>query len=275
MTVFSLLLPLPMLLMQVGIDPRGGGVPGLPPELRDRPPRGAAQEARVANRPAIDVCLDTAKSDPAKARALAEEWVSRTSGAQKATGYHCLGVAAGNAGDWAGASAAFLAARDEAADPRFKARMGALAGSALLAQDKPSEALAALDTAQSLGAADAGLGSEIAQERAVALVALRREAEAATALAEARRLGPGDAYAWLLSATLARRQGDLATAQAQIERAASIDPREPAIGLEAGVIAALGGRDAAARQSFESVISAAPDSPQAATARSYLAQLSQ
>ena len=175
----------------------------------------------------------------------------------------------------AASAAAFLAARDEADSPRFRARMGALAGSALLAQDRASEALAALEAAQPLAAGDATLGSEIAQERAVALVALGRESDAAAALVQARTLGPDDAQAWLLSATLARRQGDLAAAQAQIEKAASLDPRDPSIGLEAGVIAALGGRDAAARQSFQSVISAAPESPQAATARTYLAQLSQ
>lgn len=269
----SLLLPLSLMLMQVGIDPRGGQVPRVPDELRNRPPRGAAIADRAPARAAIDVCLTTARDDPAKARALAEEWVARTTGAQRATGNHCLGVAAGNAGDWAAASAAFLAARDEAAEPRFRARMGALAGSALLAQDKPAEALAALDMAQGQAAGDGQLGGEIAQERAVALVALKRETEAAAALAEARRLAPSASTAWLLSATLARRQGDLAIAQQQIERAVSLDPRDPAIGLEAGVIAALRGEDAAARKSFESVVAAAPDSEQAAAAKSYLAQL--
>jgi tetratricopeptide (TPR) repeat protein len=269
----SLLLPLTLMSMQVGVDPRGGQVPGVPEELRDRPPRGAAPSARSVTRPAIEVCLATARSEPAKARALAEEWVARTTGAQRATGRHCLGVAAGNGGDWATAGAAFLAAREEASEPRFRARMGALAGAALLAQDKPAEALAVLDSARAEAAAEAQLGGEIAQERAVALVALKREPEAGMALAEARRLGPDDANAWLLSATLARRQGDLATAQQQIERAAALDPRDPAVGLEAGVVAALSGNDAAARKSFESVIAAAPDSEQAATARAYLAQL--
>ena len=269
----SLLLPLSLMLMQVGIDPRGGQVPGVPEELRNRPPRGAAAEARTAARPAIDVCLTTAQSDPARARALAEEWVQRTEGAQRATGRHCLGVAAGNAGDWAAASAAFLAAREDAGDARFRARMGLLAGSALLAQDKPAEALAALDAARSDAAGDGALDGEIALDRAVALVALEREGEAATALAEARRLIPDSAIAWLLSATLSRRQGDLATAQQQIEGAAALDPRDPSIGLEAGVIAALRGQDAAARRSFESVIAAAPESAEAAAAKTYLAQL--
>lgn len=271
----SLLLPLSLMLMQVGIDPRGGQVPGVPEELRNRPPRGAAVEARTVAHPAIDVCLTTAESDPAKARALAEEWVRRTEGAQRATGRHCLGVAAGNAGDWSTAAVAFLAAREDASDARFRARMGLLAGSALLAQDKPAEALAALDAAKNDAAGDAAMDGEIALDRAVALVALERGGEAANALAEARRLLPDSATAWLLSATLARRQNDLVTAQQQIERAASVDPRDPAIGLEAGVIAALGGNEAAARKSFESVIAAAPRSEQAAAARAYLAQLQQ
>lgn len=269
----SLLLPVSLMLMQVGIDPNGGRVPGVPEELRNRPPRGAAQQPRVIARPAIDVCLDTAQSDPTKARALAEEWVGRTTGTQRATGQHCLGVAAGNAGDWSAAANAFLAARDGATDARFRARMGGLAGSALLAQGKAAEALAALEAAQPLSAGDGALGSEIAQERAVALVTLKREPDAAAALAQARTLGPDDAHAWLLSATLSRRQNDLATAQSQIEKAAALDPRDPAIGLEAGVIAALGGRDAVARRSFESVIAAAPDSAEAATAKTYLGQL--
>ncbi|HZF45775.1 MAG TPA: hypothetical protein VEZ26_05540, partial [Sphingomonadaceae bacterium] len=55
--------------------------------------------------------------------------------------------------------------------------------------------------------------------------------------------------------------------------AAGLDPANPAIGLEAGVIAALAGADDAARKSWQSVVETAPDSPEAQTARDYLAQL--
>ncbi len=274
-----LALAFPLMLMQVGIAPTSSPVTAVPPELQDRPPResvrGAPMLDRRPSRAAIDLCLDTARTDPAKARAFAEEWVSRTDGLQRATGRHCLGVAAGNQGDWAAAASAFLAARDEADDASFKARMGDLAGSALLAEGKPAEALAALDTARAAASGDAELTGTIAMDRATALVALDRGGEAGEALAEARTMLPGDPHAWLLSATLSRRQGDLAAAQAQIEKAVTLDPRDPAIGLEAGVIAALGGRDDAARQSFNSVVDAAPDSPQAASAKTYLAQLGQ
>ncbi len=274
-----LTLAIPLMLMQVGIAPTATPDSAVPPELRNRPPRESVRNApmldRQPSRAAIDLCLDTARTDPAKARGYAEEWISRTDGLQRATGRHCLGVAAGNQGDWSTAASAFLAARDEADDPTFKARMGDLAGSSLMAEGKPAEALAALDTAHAAATGDAELTGTIAMDRATALVALDRAGEAGEALTEARTMLPEDSHAWLLSATLSRRQGDLATAQAQIEKAAALDPRDPAIGLEAGVIAALGGREDAARQSFNSVLAAAPDSPQAASAKTYLAQLGQ
>ena len=128
---------------------------------------------------------------------------------------------------------------------------------------------------EAAAANDAELAGDIATDRAQALVGLGLLDDAGAALADARRDAPQSSDAWLLSATLSRRQGKLADAQAQIESAAALAPSDPAVGLEAGVIAALGGRDDAARQSFNSVLSLAPNSPQAATARSYLAQLAE
>lgn len=264
---------LPLALMQVGPAPTVAPITAVPPELQNRPPRTAPLLDRPESRPAIELCLDTARSDPAKARAFAEEWVSRTEGLQRATGRHCLGVAATGQGEWTAAAGAFLAARDEASDARFRARMGALAGSALLADSRAAEALAALEVARTDAAGESALAGAIALDQASALVALERLDEAKAVLAEARALVTDEPHAWLLSSTLSRRQGDLVTAQAQIERAAELDPRDPAIGLEAGLIAALGGRDEAARRSFESVLAAAPEGPYAAAAQAYLAQL--
>lgn len=266
------MLPLALMLMQVGVDPMRGQVPGVPEELRNRPARKVPPGVDPSP-PAIAVCLETAKADPAKARAIAEEWVRRTKGEPAAAGQHCLGVAAANGGDWAGASAAFLAARDLTRETRFRARMGALAGAALLAADQPVEALDTLDRARGEAGADAVLGGAIETDRARALVALARPQEAVQALAQARALTPDDAQVWLLSATLSRRQNDLAAAQAQIEKAAALAPRDLDIGLEAGVIAALGGREEAARKSFGSVVGADPASPQAEVARKYLEQI--
>ena len=79
---------------------------------------------------------------------------------------------------------------------------------------------------------------------------------------------------WLLSATLARRLGNLESAQAQIEAAAGLAPGDPAIGLEAGVIAALAGSDEAARKSWNSVVALAPDGRRGnERATAYLAEI--
>ncbi len=93
------------------------------------------------------------------------------------------------------------------------------------------------------------------------------------ALIEARTSSPDNPLAWLLSATLSRRQGKLGAAEAQILTAAGLKPTDPEIGLEAGVIAVLAGHDEAARKSWQSVVAAAPESAAAATANTYLAQL--
>jgi tetratricopeptide (TPR) repeat protein len=272
--MLALLLPI---LMQVGPAPSEAPISPLPPELRDRPPRiapAATPEADPVRSPAaIDVCLATAKADPAKARELAEAWAAKAKGESLAAAEHCLGVAASGDADWSGARIAFLAARDAVSERAYRARMGALAGSAALADDDPAAALPILETAAVDAAGDAALSGSIALDRASALVALGRNAEAATALAEARGAMPDDAQAWLLSATLSRRMGNLSAAQGQIQEAARLLPVSPDIGLEAGVIAVLSGRDDAARKSWQSVIDAAPDSVQATTARGYLKQL--
>jgi tetratricopeptide (TPR) repeat protein len=148
-----------------------------------------------------------------------------------------------------------------------------MAGNAALAQGDAGAALSALDRAQADAAGDKAMQSGIATDRARALVALKRDDEAAAALAEARLADPGNSQAWLLSATLSRRMNKLVEAQAQIEKAATLQPVDPGIGLEAGVIAVLSGHDEAARKSWQSVVAAAPNSDEAATAKGYLAQL--
>ncbi len=99
-----------------------------------------------------------------------------------------------------------------------------------------------------------------------------REAEAEATLASARTLDAQSPFAWLLSATLARRLGKLDEAQGFIETAAALSPNYPEIGLEAGVIAMLDGRREAAEASWRSVVELAPDSAEATSARAYLAQ---
>jgi tetratricopeptide (TPR) repeat protein len=207
----------------------------------------------------------------------ASTWLAESTGSDRSYPQQCLGLAYVSLLRWQAAEQAFMAAHDALpeSDAGGRARLAAMAGNAALADNRYQPAREHFELAQreAATAGDRALGGEIAGDRAQALVGLTLLDEAAAALADARRDAPQSSDTWLLSATLSRRQGKLAEAQAEIETGAALAPADPAIGLEAGVIAALSGRDEAARQSFNSVISLAPQSPQAATARGYLAQL--
>jgi tetratricopeptide (TPR) repeat protein len=277
-----LILTLLPLLMQVG--PATSPLPGteVPEVIKRHPKQETARSAPPAPLPAARsrkgiACQSAVETNPSEAVTLARDWISTAKGAAMAEAQQCLGLADSNLGQWNDAAKAFLAARDAtpATDKLQRARLGTMAGNAALADSAPEQALAVLDTAHAdaLGARNSSLAGEIAVDRARALVALKHEDEAAAALAEARAANPGDAEAWLLSATLSRRQGKLGEAQTQIEKAGQLQRTDPAIGLEAGVIAVLSGRETAARQSWESVIATAPDSPEATQAKAYVAQL--
>lgn len=264
------------LLLQVGPNPLTGGIAG--DELvRDRPPREQGVKAD-ANPSAewFEGCLDQIEQDPARAHTQAQIRRGETSGLDRVLANHCLGTASSELGLWNDASTAFIAAREEtpAGEARTRARFGALAGNAALAGGDAAGALDLLTLAESdaQAAADATLTALAAIDKARALVALGRGEEGLGALETATTLAPDRAEGWLLKATLLRRLGQLDPAQSAIERAAQLAPTDPEIGLEAGVIAVLAGRDDAARQSWQSVIAIGPG-PAADTAQEYLAQL--
>lgn len=270
------------LALQVGPNPNGGAIQG-DDLLQNRPPRTPVQpEAETEARPDpvsawLAGCLGTLEEDPARAHAMAQIRRAETTGADRVIANHCLGTAATALGLWDDARTAFVAARDETpeAEPRARARFGALAGAATLGGGDPEGALALLTQAESdARAAKAPLLEAIAaSDRARALVALGRTEEALAALENSTALAPDRAEGWLLKATLLRRLEKLPEAQTAIERAATLAPTNPEIALEAGVIAVLAGRDEPARKSWQSVLALAPDSPAAATAKDYLAQI--
>ena len=246
----------------------------------------AAQGAAEASSPApgrtldedrLLVCLDKARTDPTTAIAEAGQWLGEAAGARDSYPQQCLGLAYTALSRWRAAEQAFLAARDALpADAHFRrAQLGAMAGNAALAENRGAAALVALNAAahDAEAAGDDALQAVMHVDRARALILQADEAEAGAALERARALDPQSPYAFLLSATLARRQGKLAEAQAFIETAAALAPGYPEIGLEAGVIAMLGGREDAAEASWRSVLEVEPGGEAAATARGYLAQL--
>jgi tetratricopeptide (TPR) repeat protein len=215
--------------------------------------------------------------DPDASAQAAQDWLKQSKGPERASAGQCLGSALAAQQDFGNARTAFIAAREAAAptDHLGRARLGAMAGNAALAENDSPGALALLDAARSDAGltSDSKLASGISTDRARALVALKRDPEAATALADARTADPANPEAWLLSATLSRRTNKLSDAQGQIEQAAKLLPIDPEIGLEAGVIAVLSGHDEAARKSWQSVLTMAPHSDAAARAKAYLAQL--
>lgn len=275
------------ILAQIGPFPSTNPQPvsPLPPEILERKQSEAARQRAPRPAPApqepvtgpLAECIAEVKGDPTSAVDIAGQWLDRARGTERAEAGQCLGMALAQLGRWDAAESAFLSARS-AADPQSqvqRAKLAAMAGNAALARGEPQQALADLEIARG-DAQEAGsqlLVGEIDIDRSRALVALGRLEEARDSLAEARNDNPNDPQAWLLSATLSRRMGDLAMAQVQIEEAARLLPIDPEIGLEAGVIAMLAGHEDAARKSWQSVIDAAPDSEAAGTARGYLAQL--
>lgn len=268
-------------LMQVGpFQTRVGQPSPLPIPRRPKAGDEAASPAQQPDSPKPDrlaACIAKAARDPQAALADARNWVSegRDDG-QNVRANQCLGLILSNAGDFDGALAAF--AQGVAGVPKQQevaaVPLMAMAGNAALAGGKADVALGWFDRAVAVKdyADNAALGA-IQIDRSRALVALGRLAEAGGALDEAHRLAPEDAEGWLLSATLARRNGDLPRAQRDIEIAAQYAPRDAGIGLEAGVIAVLDGRDDAARKSWESVLATDPDGDAGKVAKGYLDQL--
>lgn len=266
------------LLLQVG---QGLPLPGneeFADQMRDRPAQeNTAEQPRNPTSQWLVDCLDQLQQDAARAHTQAQIRRNETVGAQRVLANHCLGLAATELGLWEDAQSAFLAAREEtpAEELRTRARFGTMAGNAAYQAGDSITAITLFESAE----ADADAASEgtieglTAIDRARALVELERTDEALAALDKALFLLPESSEAWLLKATLLRRLGRLADAQSAIESAINLTPFDPQIGLEAGVIAVLDGRDDAARLSWQSVVDTVPDSPFAETAQDYLTQL--
>ena len=273
-----------ILLLQVGPNPAFGQIPDYSEEIQNRPPRPSnvigpddAPQPPKYKSAWLKECLELVESDPARAHVKAQVRATSTTGESRVLARHCLGLAATKLELWDDAIAAFEAAREETPpnDARFRARLGTMAASAQLGKGDVNAALAFLATAQQDAevAQSKDLQTIIAIEQSRALVAQGRLAEAEPFLLHAQKLRPGNAEAALLTATLYRRLDRLADAQKHIEAAIALAPLDPSVGLEAGVIAVLGGRDDAARASWRSVIEIAPDTPYAQTAQGYLAQI--
>ena len=263
---FSALLVSTLMLAQV--------VPDVPTDPAETSPVAApmtTEEARLA------ACMNLLRDDVPSAIAEASRWASEEPGAGRALPLQCLGTAYMWMGRHAAAAEAFGEARDitPAEQRPARARYGAMAAIALEADGDMAGAVEAATAAEAdaIATGDTVLAAAIARDAASPLVQLGRAEEADAALARARGNNPQDPLTWLISARFSRSQERLAEAQGFIQTAAALSPRDPEVGLEAGIIAALAGRDGAARLSFASVIQVAPGSPLAERAQAYIDQL--
>jgi Flp pilus assembly protein TadD len=135
------------------------------------------------------------------------------------------------------------------------------------------EALKYLGTALKQNTLDGLLKGEVHLDMARVFVALDQYDEGKQQFALVHQLVPEDPLGWLLSATLARRMGDLALAKSDIAIAAKLAITDPAVALEAGNIAYQAGDMVNAKSNWEQAIKFGPDSPSAKAATRYLAQL--
>lgn len=196
----------------------------------------AAPADPVAQR--FDRCAALVKRDAAAGVAEAGKW-QRAGGGLPAR--MCLGLGYVAQERWAPAEIAFAQAAAEAEIQRDgrAANLWAQAANAALAGGDPAKARGDLDRALALQTGSDLMRGEAHLDRARASVALNDLPAARTDLDAALKLVPADPLGWLLSATLARRQGDAARAAKDIAEAKRLDPNAPEIAGEAARIAAL------------------------------------
>lgn len=222
---------------------------------------------QAAALPAAENCAVLAASDPVAAE-------RRASGDRSANGRACLGIALAGQDRYAEAAPAFeeAARASELARDGNAARYWAQAGNAWLAGQEAAKARAALDAALAAGTLTDLERGEAALDRARALVALGNVKAARGDLDLALKDAADDPLAWLLSATLARRTGDLVRAKADIAQALRRSPDDAQVQLEAGNIAATAGDEAGAKAAWAEAARLAPNRPAGQSAARALTQ---
>lgn len=220
----------------------------------------AYAQRSMADRDRYQRCIAETRSDATKAIETANAWRAAGGGLPAR---HCLAMAYLAQERFAPAAVALeQAARAAEAerDPAAADLWGQAGNAALLAGDT-AKAHTYLSSALSGAGPDGQRRGQLLIDRARASVELGRPADARTDLDAAIRLMPKEPSAWLLSATLARRQGEYLRATTEIGEAAKLLPNDPDVMLEQGNIAGAQGDPAAARGFWEAVVKTSPETP--------------
>lgn len=214
-------------------------------------------------------CAALARGDPARAIAEANAW--RLVGGGIAA-RQCLGLAYVTDERWLSAATVFeQAARDaQNSNNSRTATLWSQAGNAALAGGDPGRARSDSDSALATGTLPDVMRGEVELDRGRADVALNDPAAARTDLNHALEHVPDDPMAWLLSATLARRQGEVDRATADIAEAVKRAPDDPDVALEEGNVQAVAGDLAAARLAWERAVRTGANLPSGKSAATAL-----
>lgn len=218
-----------------------------------------------------DGCVRAIEADPKQVETFAIEWQALGGGLPAR---HCLALAQMRQGNNA-AAASTLAKAAQAAEAQkspMAADLWSQAGNAaMLAADMRGAVAHFSSGILAAGEFAPQRTANLLVDRARARTELGEMVAARADLDQALKLNAKDATAWLLSATLARRQSDLPRAKSDIGRASGIDSSNADILFEQGNIAGVGGDVAAARRYWEQAQKADPASDAAALARQALA----
>lgn len=230
-----------------------------------------AQDAAPSEPPRFAECMDLATGDPSAGQANAIKWRGEGGGA---LARQCLGVSYANQKRWDSAAEAFAeAAREAEVEKSGKvADYWVQSGNSWLAAGNPVRARSAFDAALATASLTGLALGEAHLDRARALVASGDMEGARSDIDQALASAPGDPLGWLLSATLARREGDLKRAATDIAESLRRSGDDPAVQFEAGNIAAASGNEADARTHWGRAVELAPGSPLAESARKALEQ---
>ncbi|MCA1748059.1 MAG: tetratricopeptide repeat protein [Parasphingopyxis sp.] len=216
-------------------------------------------------------CAELSASEPEAAIAEGARWLLENGGVDAE---QCLGIGYAAAERWDEAVGAFDRGAASASAGRRLALM-AQAGNALLASGDAEAARSRFDTLLAVETLGETARGEALVDRARALVALGDGPAAQADLTAAQALLPNDPLVWLLSATLARRQGELEAAGDFIDRALELDEENPASLLEAGNIAIGLNAYGVAREAWSRALALEPDGDAGQAAARNLARLAE
>ncbi len=232
------------------------------------PPAAATSETPAEAR--YRTCAALVRTEPQRAVDSASAW-QRTGGGFLAR--QCLGLAYVQLEMWASAATAFEQAAQEAGADARRPDLLVQAGNAWLAVDEAGNAIRAFDAALTDTQLTDPMRGEIHLDRARARLALDEAAAARADVDQALQLVPLDAFAWYMSAALARRENNLARAGTDIARAMQLAPDNPDIMLLAGTLAGLAGNMADAERLYRRVSESAPATEAGRAAAASLATL--